>query len=68
MTDTKPEPLLTPADIAARLKIKQRTVYDMLAPGGTLHHLRIELGPKTIRVRPQDFENFIQQGPAECSN
>lgn len=57
--------LLTPQEIADRLQIKLRTVYDYLAPGGPLHHLRIELGPKTIRVNPEDFENYIKQGTAE---
>lgn len=60
-----PEPLLTPADVATRLNVKLRTAYDMLSPGGSLHHLRVQLGSKTIRVRPQDLEQFIDKGPVE---
>ena len=52
--------LLTVEEVAERLDVKLRTAYDLLAPGGSLHHLRIELGPKTIRVNPEDFEAFIR--------
>lgn len=62
MTDV---PLLTPSEVAARLKIKTRTAYEYLAPGGPLHHLRIEFGPKTIRVHPDALEKFIQKGQPE---
>lgn len=55
-------PLLTPKDIAERLQIKLRTAYEYLAPGGPLHHLRIELGPKTVRVDPEKFEKFLDDG------
>lgn len=58
------KPLMTPADVAVRLNVKLRTAYDMLAPGGVLHHLRIELGHKTIRIRPDDLETFIGTGAA----
>lgn len=60
--------LLTPQEIADRLQVKLRTAYEYLAPGGPLYHLRIELGPKTVRVDPQAFENYIKQGPAEHAN
>lgn len=53
------DPLLTPQDVAERLNVKLRTAYDMLAPGGVLHHLRIDLGHKTIRVRRDALEAFI---------
>lgn len=56
--------LLTPAEVAARLRIKPRTVYDLLAPGGSLHHLRLEIGPKTIRVRAADFEDYLDEKAA----
>jgi excisionase family DNA binding protein len=55
------DPLLTPQDVAERLNVKIRTAYDMLAPGGVLHHLRIDLGHKTIRVRRDALEQFIEQ-------
>lgn len=51
--------LLTPQDVADRLQIKLRTAYEYLAPGGPLYHLRIEIGPKTIRVNPKDFDQFL---------
>ena len=53
-------PLLTPQQIAERLQIKVRTAYDYLAPGGRLHHLRKDIGPKIIRVDPEAFENWIK--------
>lgn len=56
------EPLLTPQDVAERLNVKIRTAYDMLSPGGALHHLRIKLGHKTIRIRRDALETFIEQG------
>jgi excisionase family DNA binding protein len=56
------KPLLTPADVAVRLKVKLRTAYDMLAPGGKLHHLRIDLGHKTVRIDPDKLEQFIKEG------
>lgn len=59
MTD---RPMLTPDEIAHRLNIKLRTAYEYLAPGGKLHHLRVQLGPKTIRVDPDRFEQFLKQG------
>lgn len=57
--------LLRPQEIAERLQISVRTAYEYLAPGGPLHHLRIELGPKTVRVSPQGFENYILERVAE---
>jgi len=59
------EPLLTPQDVADRLNVKIRTAYDMLAPGGVLHHLRIDLGHKTIRVRRDALEEFIETSHAD---
>lgn len=56
-----PDPLMTPQDLAERLNVKIRTAYDMLAPGGVLHHLRIDLGHKTIRIRRDALEQFIEQ-------
>lgn len=56
------EPLLTPQDVADRLNVKIRTAYDMLAPGGVLHHLRIDLGHRTIRIRRDALEAFIKRG------
>ena len=53
------EPLLTPQDVADRLNVKLRTAYDMLAPGGVIHHLRIDLGHRTIRVNRDALEAHI---------
>lgn len=62
------QPLLTPSDVAARLKVKLRTAYDMLAPGGKLHHLRIDLGHKTVRVDAGKLEQFIGEGATKNAN
>lgn len=56
------EPLLTPSDVAARLNISLRAVYDLLAPGGALYDLRVEIGHKTIRVRPAALDQFVASG------
>lgn len=54
--------LLTPEQVADRLNVKKRTVYEMLARGGALHHLRIELGGKLLRVDPAKLEEHIAKG------
>ena len=53
--------LLTPLDISERLQVRPRTVYDYLAEGGPLYHLRIEIGPRIVRVDPEAFEAWIKQ-------
>ncbi len=53
--------LLTPQEVADRLQVKLRTAYEYLAPGGPLYELRIEIGPKMVRVDPEAFENWINQ-------
>jgi hypothetical protein len=53
------EVLLTPKDIAARLNLKVRTVYEWLQPGGSLYELRLDLGPKIIRIDPVKFERWL---------
>lgn len=57
--NTETDTLMTPEQVAKRLNVKLRTAYDMLAPGGTLHHLRISLGHKTIRVDPEKLEAHL---------
>lgn len=52
-------PTLTAVDIARRLRVKPRTAYDMLAPGGVLHHLRLPLGAGTVRVDAAEFEKYL---------
>lgn len=54
--------LLTPHQVAERLQIKIRTVYKYLSTGGPLHHLRIDVGPGTVRVHPEGFEKYLKQG------
>lgn len=58
--------LLTPQEVADRLRVKLRTAYDYLGPDGPLHHLRIELGPKTIRVDPRALEEWIARHDANA--
>lgn len=63
--DTLPaDTLLTPDQVAARLNIKLRLAYTMLAPGGQLHHLRIDLGRKSVRVDPARLEEYLAAGGA----
>ena len=61
-TDKRMEnaPLLTPAEVASRLNTTLRDVYDKLAHGGPLHHLRIDLGHRTVRVDAAALEEFLQ--------
>ena len=56
--------LLTPQDIADRLQLQLRTVYGYLAPGGALHHLRIEIGPKIVRVKESAFNAHLDKAGA----
>lgn len=56
------DPLLTPAQVAQRLNVKKRTVLQMLAEGGRLHHLRVDVGPKVVRVDPEALQEFIDKG------
>lgn len=51
--------LLTPEQVAERLQLKRRTVLEMLAEGGVLSHLRIEITPKVIRVRAESLEAHL---------
>ena len=61
-------PLITPADVAARLNIKYRAALELLAPGGALNALRIDIGPKTIRVDPVALEQLISSGGVPVCN
>lgn len=54
--------LLTAHEVADRLSVPLRTAYDLLAVGGKLHHLRIELSPKVIRVDPDKLDAFLAAG------
>lgn len=58
--------LLTPSQVAERLKLSVKTVYLMLAPGGKLHELRIDLGPKAIRVRSAALDRYLSRGAANA--
>lgn len=60
--------LLTPEEVAERLQVKPRTAYHYLAEGGPLHHLRIEVGPRTVRVDPAALEQFIASGGHHAGN
>ena len=51
------EPWLTPADIAARLKVSRATVYALLK-NGALPHRRVGL---SLRIAPSDLDAFLQQ-------
>lgn len=58
-------PLLTPVQIAERLGVATRTAYDLLAKGGALHHLRIQISPKIVRVDAQAFDEYLQEKAAQ---
>ena len=53
--------LLTPEQVAQRLNISTRAAYDLLAPGGRLHGVRIKLGRRIVRVDAADLEAYLQE-------
>lgn len=63
-----PPPLLTPRAVAERINVKPKQVYVMLAPGGVLHSLRIDLGPKMLRIDAQKLEELIAAGGVAACN
>ena len=50
-----PEPWLTPADVAARLKVSRATVYGLLKKGA-LPHRRVGL---SIRIAPSGLNEYL---------
>ena len=52
-----PEPWLTPADVAARLKVSRATVYGLLK-SGALPHRRVGL---SMRIAPSDLDAYLLQ-------
>ncbi len=63
-----PPPMMTPADVAARLNVKLSVAYGLLAPGGQLHHLRQQYGHKTVRVDARALEKVIAEGGVRLCN
>jgi len=51
-SDTDDSSLLTYKEVADRLSIPEKRVYELPIP-------QVRLGPATIRWRPADLENFI---------
>lgn len=50
--------MFTPEEVAIKLKVSRRTVYEWLRKG-RLHGLRAGQG---WRIRPEDLEAFLQTG------
>jgi excisionase family DNA binding protein len=57
---TETDELLTIAEVAGYLKVHVKTAEKMLAPGGRLHALRIQIASRTIRVSKSDLERHIR--------
>ena len=55
-------PLLTPSEVADKLRIDVRSVYVLLR-SGVLPHL--DLGYRTKRIRATDFEAYLRAGEVE---
>lgn len=49
-----PEPLLTAEEVAAKLSVPKKSVYDLAIP-------RVRIGERRVRWRPSDVQAFIQQ-------
>lgn len=49
-----PEPLLTAEEVAAKLRVPKKSVYDLNIP-------RVRIGQRRIRWRPADVQEFIQR-------
>ncbi len=56
-------PLLTPAEVAEKLKIDVRTVHVLLRTR-VLPHL--DLGYRTKRIRPEDLEAYLVERAAHA--
>jgi excisionase family DNA binding protein len=52
-------PLITVPEVAERLRIPVRTAYAMLDEGGAMGALRINIGPKLVRVDPMQLEVWL---------
>lgn len=61
-------PLMTPRQVASRLSMSVRTVYEALAPGGWLHELRIDIGNKAVRIDPIKLEDLIAKGGIDANS
>lgn len=55
--------LIPVSEVARRLHVCKHTAYQYLSPGGWLHHLRVPLGGRTIRVDRTAFENMVAAAP-----
>jgi len=55
--------LITVPEMAERLNIPVRTVYAMLEQGGPMESLRINIGPKLVRVDPMQLEVWLANQP-----
>jgi len=51
--------LITVPEVAKRLGVKVRTAYALLDEGGAMGSLRINLGPKLVRVDPLQLEVWL---------
>ena len=49
-----PEPLLTAAEVAARLRVPVKAVYELAIR-------RVRVGQRRVRWRPKDVQNFIER-------
>lgn len=58
---TDAEPLLTVADVAARLNCCKRSVYDLIRAGKLP---KVDIFDGIVRVRPADLDALIQGDPA----
>ena len=56
------EKLLTPTQVAERLQITERTVYEWIR-GGKLTALKLG---RLWRIRPQDLETFLESARARA--
>lgn len=62
---TAPDPLLTPTEVAAELRLDKRTVLDLLRSGILPH---INLGYKTKRIKRSALDQYLADREAGTCN
>lgn len=58
------DPLLTPAEVADRLKVSIRHVYDLIS---SKELKASRLGHKTLRVKESDLDDLLARGAEQCN-
>lgn len=61
MQPTEPPKYLTPEEVAQRIRVTKRTVYDYLAPGGVLFNVAVRVSPRVVLVSEEDLNQWLNE-------